>query len=147
MRRIELDEEYLELIKGWQGLLGDISDKETLNALFKAFLSAFRPAGQSETADLQIKYQEKEILLIFKNAEPISVIQSRPDVMGGDACIRNTRIPVWTLIDYKRQGLTDSQLLMAFPVLNASDLITAWDYYAAHSQEVDEQKRRHEEAA
>lgn len=66
--------------------------------------------------------------------------------MGGDACIRDTRVPVWTLVDYKRQGLSDVELLTAFPGLNTSDLSAAWDYYAAHSQQVDDQRRRHEEA-
>lgn len=74
-------------------------------------------------------------------------IRSTPGVMGGDACIRKTRIPVWTLIDYKRMGLSDAQLLEAFPILNIADLAAAWDYYAAHGDEVDAQRKRHEDAA
>lgn len=74
-------------------------------------------------------------------------VRSTPNVVGGDACIRNTRIPIWTLVDYRRQGLTDAQILEAFPVLNIADLAAAWDFYVAHGDEVDAQRKRHEDAA
>lgn len=73
-------------------------------------------------------------------------VQSTPGVMGGDACIRDTRIPVWLLVQYKRQGLSDSELLAAYPGLNAADLAAAWDYFAAHTVEVEQQIRAHEDA-
>ncbi len=74
-------------------------------------------------------------------------IRSTAAVVGGDACVGNTRIPVWTLVDYRRQGLTDAQILEAFPVLNIADLTAAYDYYVAHGDEVDLQWKRHEDAA
>ena len=74
-------------------------------------------------------------------------VQSTPDVMGGDVCIRSTRIPIWLLVEYKRQGMTDGALLQAYPSLNASDLIAAWDYFASHAMEIERQIREHEEAA
>lgn len=76
----------------------------------------------------------------------ITPVRSTPGVMGGDACIRETRIPVWLLVRYKRQGMSDGELLQSYPGLNASDLAAAWDYFAAHAQEVEAQMRRHEEA-
>lgn len=84
------------------------------------------------------------IVLLGADVEPV---KSTPGVMGGDACIRNTRIPVWTLVDYKRQGLTDLELLDAFPILNPADLTAAWEYYTVHREEVDEQWKRHQDAA
>ena len=38
-----------------------------------------------------------------------TVIQHTPGVCGGNACIRNTRIPVWTLVSLRSQGATDSE--------------------------------------
>ena len=73
-------------------------------------------------------------------------IRSTPDVMGGDACIRNTRIPVWTLVGYKRDGFSDSRILSNFPGLNAADLVVAWDFYVAHADVIEGERRRHEEA-
>ncbi|MCU0542788.1 MAG: DUF433 domain-containing protein [Oscillatoriaceae cyanobacterium Prado104] len=35
-------------------------------------------------------------------------IQKTPGVMGGEACIRQTRIPVWLLVSYRRQGASDT---------------------------------------
>jgi uncharacterized protein (DUF433 family) len=145
-RSIELDEESLKQLHIWREIFR-FSEQETLSTLCSAFLTMFRPAAKPEHADIVIIYKGSEIALELVKDAQVEPIRSRPEVMGGDACIRNTRIPVWALIDYKRQGLTDAQLLDAFPSLNASDLTAAWDYYAAHSQEVDAQRRRHEDAA
>jgi uncharacterized protein (DUF433 family) len=57
-------------------------------------------------------------------------------VVGGDARIRNTRIPVWTLVQLKELGRTDAQLLDDFPGLTADDLRAAWDYYREHTDEI-----------
>lgn len=64
-------------------------------------------------------------------------IQHRPGVMGGVACVGNTRIPVWLLVSLKRQGATDGELLRAYPSLNAHDLSAAWSYFIAHSEEIE----------
>jgi len=74
------------------------------------------------------------------------LIRSTLRVMGGDACIRNTRIPVWLLIEYKRSGMADGELLQCYPGLNAADLIAAWDYSAVHFDEVERQLREHAQA-
>jgi uncharacterized protein (DUF433 family) len=61
-----------------------------------------------------------------------------PRVSGGDACVGNTRIPVWTLVRFRQLGRTDEQLLSDFPSLIANDLKAAWAYAAAHEQEIAE---------
>ena len=48
-------------------------------------------------------------------------IDSRPDVCGGEPCIVRTRIPVWTLEQARRQGVTEQVLLAAYPSLRAED--------------------------
>ncbi len=67
-------------------------------------------------------------------------------MVGGSARIARTRIPVWTLESYRRQALTDAQILDAFPSLRAVDLAAAWAYVDAHSEEIDRDIRENEEA-
>jgi len=75
-----------------------------------------------------------------------SWIEKTPDVIGGDACIRNTRIAVWMLVQGRRLGLSNARLLEAHPALNQADLDLAWDYYQRHHEEVDQALRENEEA-
>jgi uncharacterized protein (DUF433 family) len=74
-----------------------------------------------------------------------SGIESTPEVCGGDPRIAGTRIPVWTLEQYRRLGLSEAQILAAFPSLRATDLVNAWSYVAEHPGEIDLQIRENEE--
>lgn len=74
-------------------------------------------------------------------------VKRTPGVMGGEACIRDTRIAVWMLVEYKKQGLPDGEILKLFPALNASDLVLAWDYFASHPEEVQRAIKENEDAA
>ncbi|MBD2772784.1 DUF433 domain-containing protein [Iningainema tapete] len=56
-------------------------------------------------------------------------IQMTPGVCGGQARIRNTRIPVSTLVAYRKLGAPDEELLANYPGLTMADLGAAWDYY------------------
>ena len=73
-------------------------------------------------------------------------IRRNPDVMGGDACVRETRIPVWLLVQLKQAGWTDERVLDNYPVLSPLDLISAWDFYAGNAPQVEAERRSHEEA-
>jgi uncharacterized protein (DUF433 family) len=73
-------------------------------------------------------------------------IEKIPGVQGGDACIVRTRIPVWTLEAYRRLGWTDAQILANYPTLQLADLVCAWFYVDANSDEI-EQALREQEAA
>jgi uncharacterized protein (DUF433 family) len=66
-------------------------------------------------------------------------IERRPGVQGGAACIIRTRIPVWTLVQFRELGATDAKLLQSYPTLTAQDLANAWTYYDAHRAEVDQE--------
>ncbi|MBD2111492.1 MULTISPECIES: DUF433 domain-containing protein [Cyanophyceae] len=59
-----------------------------------------------------------------------------PEVMGGDACIANTRLPVWLFISLRQQGATDAELLESYPHLTAADLVNVWAYADAHPEEI-----------
>jgi uncharacterized protein (DUF433 family) len=65
--------------------------------------------------------------------------------MGGEACIRRTRIPVWGLVAWKQIGWTDDRLLANFEGLTQDDLDAAWAYYAAHPDEIDSAIRANDE--
>jgi uncharacterized protein (DUF433 family) len=56
--------------------------------------------------------------------------------MGGDACITNTRLPVWLFVSLRQQGAKDADLLDAYPHLTAADLVNVWAYADAHSEEI-----------
>lgn len=64
-------------------------------------------------------------------------IEKTAGVSGGAACIVRTRIPVWTLENYRRLGWTEAALLENFPSLRAADLVNAWAYADAHAEEMD----------
>ncbi len=65
-------------------------------------------------------------------------IQHTPGVCGGQACVRLTRIPVWTLISLRSQGATATELQADYPSLTTSDLEAAWVYYESHREEIEQ---------
>lgn len=73
-------------------------------------------------------------------------IRKTSGVVGGDACIGNTRIPVWSLVNYRRPGASDAHILEAFPHLTAADLVNAWAYADAYPDEIEQAIRENEEA-
>lgn len=73
-------------------------------------------------------------------------IRKTPGVCGGDARIRNTRIPVWLLVEQRRQGETDEGILDAHSSLSEADLHAAWDYATAHPAEIEAAIRENQEA-
>ena len=68
-------------------------------------------------------------------------IEKTPDVCGGSACIRKTRIPVWLLVEAKQIGYSEADLLISYPTLSATDLTNAWTYAAAFPQEIEAEIR------
>jgi uncharacterized protein (DUF433 family) len=75
----------------------------------------------------------------------IDRVTKTPGICGGDAYIRGHRIPVWGLVQSRRLGATQADILRAYPVLTATDLEAAWEYAAAHPQEIDHAIRENEE--
>ena len=73
-------------------------------------------------------------------------VEKTPGVVGGDACIVRTRIPVWALENYRRLGWTEARILENFPTLRAADLVNAWTYVGAHREEIEQAIRENEEA-
>ncbi len=65
-------------------------------------------------------------------------IEIDPSVSGGEACIVRTRIPVWVLVQARRLGTSEVDLLRSYPALRAADLANAWAYYRAHRDEIEQ---------
>ena len=74
-----------------------------------------------------------------------SWVQKTPNVCGGNACIRKTRITVWGLVLSRKQGAPDVNILVNIVGLTPEDLEVAWDYYRDHPAEIDEAIRLNEE--
>jgi uncharacterized protein (DUF433 family) len=72
-------------------------------------------------------------------------IEKTPGVMGGDACIVRTRIPVWALEGYRRLGWSEDEILENFPTLRSADLIQAWIYVTANPEEIETALREQKE--
>ena len=73
-------------------------------------------------------------------------ITKTPGVMGGDACIDKTRIPVWLLASYRNDGATDAFILDCYPHLSAADLVNVWAYTEAYPDEIESAIRQQDDA-
>ena len=57
-------------------------------------------------------------------------ITVNPKQMGGAPCIRGLRIPVATVVSMVADGMTDAEILEAFPDLEREDIREALRYAA-----------------
>lgn len=73
-------------------------------------------------------------------------IESIADVSGGEPCVVRTRIPVWLLVQARKLGTSEADLLKAYPTLRAEDLTNSWAYYRAYRSEIDQQIAENEAA-
>ena len=73
------------------------------------------------------------------------MIRKTLGVSGGYACIRDTRIAVWTIISLVKQGADDEELLTDFQGLTLFDLLIAKKYYQMNQEEIDTLIASHQE--
>lgn len=66
-------------------------------------------------------------------------IESIPGVCGGEPCIVRTRIPVWVLVQARKLGMSEAEILQSYPNLRAEDLVNAWNYQRSHAKEIEQQ--------
>jgi uncharacterized protein (DUF433 family) len=64
-------------------------------------------------------------------------IRKTPGVCGGVACIGATRVPVWLIVSFIKQGETDHELIESYPQLTSEHLKLVRDYYRHHKVEID----------
>ena len=53
---------------------------------------------------------------------------------------------VWGVVEWRKRGLSDGEILRAIQGLTQEDLDAAWAYYADHANEIDEAIRLNAEA-
>jgi len=107
------------------------------------------PLEQLQSELLALSPQEKAQmiqLLVSSLSDTWVGVEKTPGAMGGDACIRQTRIPVWLLVSLRQQGATDAFILEDYPELTASDLANAWFYASTHEEEITAALQRQEAA-
>lgn len=63
-------------------------------------------------------------------------IECRRSTACGDPCIAGTCLPVWMLEQSRRMGISEPELLEAYPMLTAEDLANAWAYVRSHRDEI-----------
>ncbi len=73
-------------------------------------------------------------------------IESTSDVFGGEARIVRTRIPVWLLVQMRRLGVSEADILRSYPTLRAEDLTNAWAYARLFPDEIEQQIQANETA-
>lgn len=67
--------------------------------------------------------------------ERLDRITLDPEVMGGKPCIRGMRVTVGTILGLLAAGRTESEILDAYPYLEAADLRAALTYAAWRVEE------------
>jgi uncharacterized protein (DUF433 family) len=58
-----------------------------------------------------------------------------PRVCHGQACVRNTRIPVYQIVRMLANGDTVNDLLQEYPSLKKEDIMACLDYTASLAEE------------
>ncbi len=72
-------------------------------------------------------------------------IEKTSGVCGGSACIRGTRITIWGLVEARRLGYSEVDLLTSYPSLSATDIANAWAYAEAFPDEIETEIRENDE--
>ena len=104
------------------------------------------PAQVFDALSYYLDHQAEIDEYIERNHVPDDLIGRTFNVCGGEPCIRKTRIPVWLLVQLRKLGMSDPDILIAYPSLFPSDLLNAWSYYRANQAEIDRQIVENEEA-
>lgn len=64
-------------------------------------------------------------------------IKKTPGVCGGEACIRDTRIPVWLIREMEYKQISHAEMLDQYPGLSIEDLEAAHEYSLMFQEEID----------
>ena len=59
--------------------------------------------------------------------------------------MEGTRIPVWVLVNARRLGVSEIELLKSYPMLTCTDLANAWTYAKAFPDEIEAAIKENEE--
>ncbi len=102
-------------------------------------MSAVDVLKKAELAIAGLSDRDRKALLKKFSMPAQTGIEKDPAILGGSACIRQTRIPVWLLYRARQLGLSEADLLKSYPGLTAEDLVNAWDYAALNLSEIEDE--------
>jgi uncharacterized protein (DUF433 family) len=89
---------------------------------------------------------QSKLIFVKESATEVALeIRKTPGVCGGAACIGATRIPVWLIVSFIKQGETEKGLLQSYPQLTDEHLRLARDYYRHHKDEIDRNIREQDD--
>jgi uncharacterized protein (DUF433 family) len=92
---------------------------------------------ESKLIALTSAEKQQVIQFLTQSLESMPPEIAKPlEISRGEARIGNTQIAVWEVVNAKDIGYSDEDILQAYPQLTRTDLATAWDYAAAHPQEI-----------
>jgi uncharacterized protein (DUF433 family) len=71
-------------------------------------------------------------------------ITRKKGVCGGRSIVRGTRIPVWSLIQWYKQGMTIEDVMREFPQLKPAQVHDAFSYYYDNRKEIEKNMAENE---
>ena len=89
---------------------------------------------------LSLDEHETVLLGIFGDSDEEAAhpyVSRVPDICGGRPTIRDTRIPVQTIVGYYKLGMTVDEILAELPHLKAAQVFDALSYYHDNQAEVE----------
>jgi uncharacterized protein (DUF433 family) len=73
------------------------------------------------------------------DTDPRSVtIIKVPGKLGGRAHVSGTKLPVWGIVSYLKEGQSKKDILEGFPSLTSEGFDAAISYYAEHREEIEQ---------
>lgn len=119
-----------------------------------------KPEKYQEKCFMDVLQEVEQLLSKMTRAEKAQVLQwvvrdlgeafpgieSTPGVCGGEPCIVRTRTPVWVLVQARRLGASEADLLHSYPGMRSEDLASAWAYSRLHRDEIEQQIEENETA-
>lgn len=66
-------------------------------------------------------------------------IQKNKKIYEGKAVIKGTRIPVLSIVNHYRSGMSIEDILEGYPNINPAQLFDALSYYFDHKKEIDKE--------
>jgi len=81
------------------------------------------------------------------SAKKISIhpyVTSKKGVCGGRSIVRGTRIPVWSLIQWYKQGMSIEDVMREFPQLRPAQVHDAFSYYYDNRKEIEKDVNENE---
>jgi type III restriction enzyme len=73
----------------------------------------------------------------LKNNHPY--VTTNKNICGGKPIIRNTRIPVWSLIQWYKTGMSIEEVIKEFPQLKPAQIHDTFSFYYDNQKEIEKQ--------